>query len=179
MPHTISHAQVQRQKRAQKWCSEMVIFGPFCSRFTKSPRRRFRTNVRNMFIMHRLNTTSHHLITAYRKRLRNGSIYATKVLIPPLALCACLLASPCSTEVVLRKGQRLLDKGPYTGAWTEAALAPHAAAAHRASPPSPTVTGRHRPTAAQPRSVPRNAARAAWASWAAAPAAPSTTASAF
>ena len=26
-------------------------------------------------------------------------------------------------EVVLRKGQRLLDRGPYTGAWTEAALA--------------------------------------------------------
>ena len=78
MPHTISHAQVQRQKRAQKWCSEMVIFGPFCSRFAKSPRRRFRTNVRNMFIMHRLNITSHHLVTAYRKRLRNGSICARK-----------------------------------------------------------------------------------------------------
>ena len=31
-------------------------------------------------------------------------------------------------EVVLRKGQRLLDRGPYTGAWTEVALAP---------PPSP------------------------------------------
>ena len=25
---------------AEKWCSEMVIFGPFCNRFTKSPRRR-------------------------------------------------------------------------------------------------------------------------------------------
>ena len=40
--------------------------------------------------------------------------------------------------VVLRKGQRLLDRGPYTGAWTEAALAPRAAA-HRATPPSPAV----------------------------------------
>ena len=52
-------------------------------------------------------------------------------------------------------------------------------AAHRAAPPSPAVTGRHRPTAAQPRSVPRNAARAAWASWAAAPAAPATIAMNF
>ena len=49
--------------------------------------------------------------------------------------------------VVLRKGQRLLDRGPYTGAWTEAALAPRAAA-HRTSPPSPAVTGRRRGRAA-------------------------------
>ena len=62
----------------QKWCSEMVIFGPFRSRFTKSPRHSFRTNVRNMFIMHRLNIISTHMITAYRKRLRNGSICARK-----------------------------------------------------------------------------------------------------
>ena len=65
----------------------MVIFGPFCSRFTKSPRRRFRTNVRNMFIMHRMNITSTHLITSYRKRLRNGSICARKRRLPALALC--------------------------------------------------------------------------------------------
>ena len=62
----------------QKWCSEMVILGPFRSRFTKPPRRSFRTNVRNMFIMHRLNIISTHMITAYRKRLRNGSLCAKK-----------------------------------------------------------------------------------------------------
>ncbi len=50
-------------------------------------------------------------------------------------------SSGLQLEVVLRKGQRLLDRGPYTGAWTEAALAPRAAA-HRTSPPSPAVTGR-------------------------------------
>ena len=66
----------------------MVIFGPFCNRFTKSPRRRSRTNVRNMFIMHRLNITSHHLVTAYRKRLRNGSICARKAREAASALCA-------------------------------------------------------------------------------------------
>ena len=43
-------------------------------------------------------------------------------------------------EVVLRKGQRLLDRGPYTGACTEAALAPHATTAHRAAPPSPACS---------------------------------------
>ena len=47
-------------------------------------------------------------------------------------------SSGLQLEVVLRKGQRLLDRGPYTGAWTEAALAPRAAA-HRATPPSPAV----------------------------------------
>ena len=55
-------------------------------------------------------------------------------------------SSGLQLEVVLRKGQRLLDRGPYTGAWTEAALAPRAAAAHRATPPSPAVTGRKRVT---------------------------------
>ena len=76
--HELRCGSIRSQSRAQKWCSEMVIFGPFCSRFTKSPRRSFRTNVRNMFIMHRLNITSTHLVTAYRKRLRNGSICARK-----------------------------------------------------------------------------------------------------
>ena len=52
-------------------------------------------------------------------------------------------SSGLQLEVVLRKGQRLLDRGPYTGAWTEAALAPRAAA-HRATPPSPAVTGGRR-----------------------------------
>ena len=56
-------------------------------------------------------------------------------------------SSGLQLEVVLRKGQRLLDRGPYTGAWTEAALAPRAAA-HRATPPSPAVTGRRRGRAA-------------------------------
>ena len=46
-------------------------------------------------------------------------------------------------EVVLRKGQRLLDRGPYTGACAEAAPAPHASTAHRAAPPSLAATGRH------------------------------------
>ena len=48
-------------------------------------------------------------------------------------------SSGLQLEVVLRKGQRLLDRGPYTGACTEAALAPHATAAHRTAPPSPAV----------------------------------------
>ena len=88
----------------------MVIFGPFCSRFAKSPRRRFRTNVGNMFIIHRLNITSHHLITAYRKRLRNGSICATKVLIPPLALCG---PTPGPDTVLQRNWDNLQDHSPF------------------------------------------------------------------
>ena len=86
-------------------------------------------------------------------------------------------------EVVLRKGQRLLDRGPYTGAWTEAALAPHAAAAHQATPPPPAVTGRRRGRAAYDapsrRAASRNTARVECARKAAAPAAPATTASAL
>ena len=72
--HDLPRPSAALKSGAQKWS----FFGPFCSRFTKSPRRRFRTNVRNMFIMHRLNIISHHLVTAYRKRLRNGSICARK-----------------------------------------------------------------------------------------------------
>ena len=64
----------------QKWCSEMVIFGPFCNRFTKSPRRRSRTNVRNMFIMHRLNTTSHHLLGPAARASGSSS---TTLMTPP------------------------------------------------------------------------------------------------
>ena len=62
-------------------------------------------------------------------------------------------------EVVLRKGQRLLDRGPYTGACTEAALAPHATAAHRTAPPSPAVTGRGAYDASSRRAAARSAAR--------------------
>ena len=89
-------------------------------------------------------------------------------------------SSGLQLEVVLRKGQRLLDRGPYTGAWTEAALAPRAAA-HRATPPSPAVTGRRRGRAAYDassrRATSRSAARVECARKAAAPAAPATTAS--
>ena len=62
-------------------------------------------------------------------------------------------------EVVLRKGQRLLDRGPYTGACTEAALAPHATAAHHTAPPSPAVTGRGAYDASSRRAAARSAAR--------------------
>ena len=83
-------------------------------------------------------------------------------------------SSGLQLEVVLRKGQRLLDRGPYTGAWTEAALAPRAAA-HRATPPSPAVTGRRRGRAAYDassrRAASRSAARVECARKAAAPAA--------
>ena len=68
----------------------------------------------------------------------------------------------------------------YTGAWTEAALAPRAAA-HWATPPSPAVTGRRRGRAAYDassrRAASRSAARVECARKAAAPAAPATTAS--
>ena len=90
-------------------------------------------------------------------------------------------SSGLQLEVVLRKGQRLLDRGPYTGAWTEAALAPRAAA-HRTSPPSPAVTGRRGRgayDAPSRRAASRNAARVECARKAAAPAAPATTASAL
>ena len=74
--HDLPRPSAALKSGAQKWS----FLGRFAAAtlFTKPPRRRFRTNVRNMFIMHRLNITSHHLVTAYRKRLRNGSICARK-----------------------------------------------------------------------------------------------------
>ena len=74
----LAHAAHDLPRPSAALKSGAQIFGPFRSRFTKSPRHSFRTNVRNMFIMHRLNITSTHLVTAYRKRLRNGSICARK-----------------------------------------------------------------------------------------------------
>ena len=74
----LAHAahDLPRPSAATKASSKVVLRNGH--RFTKSRRRRFRTNVRNMFVMHCLNITSAHLVTAYRKRLRNGSLCAKK-----------------------------------------------------------------------------------------------------